>query len=233
MGNLLRTCRGASAAAAVSCALMLAAACSGPPPAHPHAAATPGPAQRPAAGSSPSARPAASSPMVPTPTPTLAPPSPAPSRSAAVLSSGRPCPTSALSASVGRANGAAGSIYYPLDFTNTSGEACTMFGYPGVSFVSGIAGRRLGGSALRNATFAPHTVLLSPGATAHASMQVIVAQNYPASTCKPATAHWLRVYPPDQFAATYVQFTAVTCTGAVPGGSTLGIYVVRPGSTGP
>jgi hypothetical protein len=108
-----------------------------------------------------------------------------------------------------------------------------MFGYPGVSFVSGIAGRQLGGSALRNATFAPHTVLLSPGATAHASMQVIVAQNYPASACKPVTAHWLRVYPPDQFTATYVQFTAVTCTGAVPGGSTLGIYVVRPGSTGP
>src|SRR6516225_4874064 len=32
-------------------------------------------------------------------------------------------------------NGAAGSIYYPLQFTNLSGHACTMRGFPGVSAV--------------------------------------------------------------------------------------------------
>jgi hypothetical protein len=108
-----------------------------------------------------------------------------------------------------------------------------MFGYPGVSFVTGISGSELGGAAARNATFASQTVTLAPGATAHASLQVVVAQNYPVSVCQPVTAHWLRIYPPDQFAPLYIKFTAVTCTGTAAGGSTLGIYVVRPGSTGP
>jgi hypothetical protein len=144
-----------------------------------------------------------------------------------------PCATSALRVGIGQANGAAGSIYYPLVFTNVSGTDCTMFGYPGVSFVSAISGRQLGGAAVRNPTFAPQPVTLSPGATAHASLQVVVAQNYPAAICHPVTAHRLRVYPPGQFAPLYLGFTAQTCTAHVPGGSTLGIYVVRPGSTGP
>jgi hypothetical protein len=131
------------------------------------------------------------------------------------------------------ANGAAGSIYYPLKFTNKSGTACTMFGYPGVSFVTRVSGRELGGAAVRNPTFAPHAVSLDPGATAHATLQVVIAQNYPRSLCHPVTAHWLRVYPPDQRAPLYVRFTAVTCTGKIQGGSTLGIYVVRRGATGP
>ena len=33
-------------------------------------------------------------------------------------------------------NGALGSIYYNLDFTNLSGHACTLVGYPGVSAVN-------------------------------------------------------------------------------------------------
>jgi hypothetical protein len=108
-----------------------------------------------------------------------------------------------------------------------------MFGYPGVSFVTGISGGQIGGAAVRNPTFAAQTVILGPGATAHATLQVVAAQDYPRASCKPVTAHWLRIYPPDQFAPLYVSFTAVTCTGNASGGSTLGIYVVRPGSTGP
>jgi hypothetical protein len=143
------------------------------------------------------------------------------------------CPTTALRVSVGSANGAAGSIYYPLDFTNVSGAACSMYGYPGVSFVAGVDGGELGGAAVRNATFGPSLVTLSPGAVAHASVQVVVAQNYPTSRCKPVTAHWLRVYPPGQYTPLYADLTAMTCTGSIPGGSTLGIYVVRPGANGP
>ena len=87
----------------------------------------------------------------------------------------------ALQVSVGGANGAAGSIYYPLDFTNISGAPCTMYGYPGVSFVSA-AGRRRSSAGRRSATppSGPALVTLAPGAVAHASVQVVVAQNYPA-----------------------------------------------------
>jgi hypothetical protein len=148
------------------------------------------------------------------------------------------CPAKALKVTIGRGNGAAGSVYYPLDFTNTGSVTCTMYGYPGVAFVTRAGGSPAGGTllgapAVRNSTLAGKLVTLSPGTTAHASLQVQVAQNYPVATCKPVTAHWLQVYPPGSFTARYLRFTAVTCTGKIPSRSTLGIYVVLPGATGP
>jgi uncharacterized protein DUF4232 len=148
------------------------------------------------------------------------------------------CPAKALKVTIGRGSGAAGSIYYPLDFTNSGSVNCTMYGYPGVAFVtkaggSAAGGTLLGAPAVRSSTLAGKLVTLAPGATAHASLQVQVAQNYPVATCKPVTAHWLQVYPPGSYAATYLRFTAVTCTGKIPSRSTLGIYVVLPGATGP
>jgi hypothetical protein len=239
----------ASAVAVIACAGALTAACSSP--AHPRAQSQPG-ASRLSSGASahaapsvmPSTTPAAipsssapgsSSTLPPVPQPAPAPvPAPAPSVTAiAAPSPLAPCSTAALRASVGSANGAAGSIYYPLDFTNISGTPCGLYGFPGVSFAAAPGGGQLGGAAIRNPTFRPALVTLAPGQVAHASVQVVVAQNYPASICKPATAHWLRVYPPGQFAPLYAGLTAVTCTGSIPSGSTLGIYVVRPGANGP
>lgn len=31
---------------------------------------------------------------------------------------------------------AAGSLYYPVNFTNTSDAPCTLYGYPGMSFIT-------------------------------------------------------------------------------------------------
>jgi hypothetical protein len=226
-----RSGRPAIAAAVIALSALLAAACGTTVPTR--VATQPDSAQlntsRPPRAPSPAG---SSSPAPASPAPTAAPSSAAPT-TAAPSPVPVPCTTSALHVGIGKANGAAGSIYYPLVFTNVSGTDCTMFGYPGVSFVSATSGRQLGGAAVRNPTFAPRPVTLSPGATAHASLQVVVAQNYPASICHPVIAHRLRVYPPGQFAPLYLGFTAQTCTAHVPGGSTLGIYVVRPGSTGP
>jgi hypothetical protein len=143
------------------------------------------------------------------------------------------CAPDALRLAIGPASGTAGSFYYPLQFTNVSGSACTMYGYPGVAFVTGPGGSPIGGAAVRDPAFASELVTLAPGAVAHASLQVAIAANYPANICDPVTAHWLQVYPPNQYSALYVPFTAQTCTGSIPSGSTLGIYVVRPGATGP
>jgi len=173
--------------------------------------------------------PHSSAPAMPSPSAT-APQVPATAPPAAAA---RACATGDLRLSVGPANGAAGSIYYPLLFTNTSGAACTMYGYPGVALVSQPGGSVVGAPAVRNPTFPKHVVTLAPGAIAHASLQVAVAANYPASQCKPATAHWLQVFPPGSYTALYAGFTAQTCTGHVGDGSTLGIYVVRTGATGP
>jgi Protein of unknown function (DUF4232) len=218
--------------------LALLAACSGTggqpqsggasrlPAAGAHAAPSVLPSTTPAGSPSPAP---ATAPPVPAAGPPTGPAAgtPAPPRAAGGCASG------ALRVSVGTASGAAGSIYYPLDFRNTSAASCTLLGYPGVSFVASPGAGQLGGAAVRNPAFQPTLVTLAPGAVAHASVQVVVAQNYPASLCKPVTAHWLRVYPPGQFAPVYARLTAQTCTGAIPGGSTLGIYVVRPGANGP
>jgi hypothetical protein len=144
-----------------------------------------------------------------------------------------PCGTSGLRLSVGPADGAAGSVYYPLLFTNVSGATCTLYGYPGVALARQDGGSTVGSAAIRNPAFAGELVTLAPGAVAHTSLQVAEAANYPAADCKPVTAHWLQVFPPGQYTALYVAFTVQTCTGPVPSGSTLGIYVVRPGATGP
>jgi hypothetical protein len=115
-----------------------------------------------------------------------------------------------------QANGAAGSAYYPLNFTNTSAKPCEMYGYPGVSFVTaaGGAGTQIGAAALRSAAFTKLAVRLAPGASAHAWLKVTIAANYPASTCNPVTADWLKVYPPGETVAGYVSQTFSACDSA-------------------
>jgi hypothetical protein len=205
------------------------------------ATACSGAASPPKSGDSPAQRQAAArqAAQVKPPSPTTAPQA-SPSGSASQQPGGSAppsgaagCAPGALRLAVGPASGTAGSFYYALQFTNVSGSACTMYGYPGVAFVTGPGGNAIGGPAVRDPAFPSELVTLAPGAVAHASLQVAIAANYPANICDPATAHWLQVYPPNQYTALYVEFTAQTCTGSVPRGSTLGIYVVRPGATGP
>jgi hypothetical protein len=144
----------------------------------------------------------------------------------------QPCATSALKATTGQPEGAAGSSYYPIDFTNNSGASCTLHGYPGVSFVTGQGGSQIGAAAVRDATSVPALVTLAPGATAHATLQVVDANNYPSSKCTIVKAHWLKIYPPDQFTALYVSFSAQTCSGGVNATHILSIQTVQPGATG-
>jgi hypothetical protein len=119
-----------------------------------------------------------------------------------------------LTVDVSQADSGAGSTYYPLDFTNTSGTSCALYGYPGVSFVTTPVGggRQIGAAALRGTAFAKVTVTLAPGQTAHAWLKVGTAGNYPSSSCQPATAGGLRVYPPGQTAAGYVSHRFSACS---------------------
>ncbi len=134
-------------------------------------------------------------------------------------SSSRACATSALRGSLPAIGDAAsGHFYYPLGLTNDSTASCTLYGYPGVSFVTGPGGSQIGAAATR-ATSAyvfqaqpPQTVTLGPGQTAQAGLQLVTYGDFPASECGVVTAHWLRVYPPDQTAPLYINFTAQTCS---------------------
>jgi Protein of unknown function (DUF4232) len=148
----------------------------------------------------------------------------APSRSAP------PCRTSALRVSVSASQGAAaGSSYYPIVFTNISGAACTLFGYPGVSFVAGAGGSQIGIPATENPAHPRQLITLAPGQAGHAELQVVNAENYPPANCGMVTAHWLRVYPPNQTAPLYATFTAQTC--AKPR-TILTVETVQPGTSG-
>jgi len=140
------------------------------------------------------------------------------------------CPTSALHLSIGTGNGAAGSIYYPLVFTNASGSPCTLFGFPGVSFVTGIGGSRIGHAATRNSDAPRQTVTLAPGGVAHATLQVVQALNFPSAKCQLTTAHWLKVYPPNQTQPVYLNFTAKTCAAKGKDVRVLNVAPVRPGA---
>ncbi len=167
------------------------------------------------------------SPSTATPTPTGSPtPTPTPTSSGPA-----PCPTSALKVAMGQGNGAAGSTYYPLDFTNDSGGACTLFGYPGVSFVTSVGGGQIGRAASRNPAFASELVTIAAGGVAHTTLQVVNAENFPHAACHLATAHWLKIYPPNQTAPLYLRFTARTCSGQARSVNILAVEAVRPGSS--
>ena len=155
-------------------------------------------------------------------------PAPTPSSSSAGVAA---CATSALHVAVpsGSGNAAAGSSYYPIQFSNTSSSPCTLYGYPGVSFVGAVGGSQIGAAATRNSAFAAKLISLSPGQTVHATLQVVDAMNYPSGGCGPVTAHWLKIYPPNQTAPLYVSFTAQTCSKPK---TVLSVQTVQTGSSG-
>jgi hypothetical protein len=121
--------------------------------------------------------------------------------------------------------GAAGSVYYKLEFTNLSARPCTLRGYPGVSAVD-LAGRRLGAAASREAFSQPSTVTLTRGATATATLRIVEAGNFPASACREVAAAGLRVFPPGQAVSKVVPFPFQVCSRA--GQGVLAVRVVTP-----
>jgi Protein of unknown function (DUF4232) len=137
------------------------------------------------------------------------------------------CATSVLSGSLGSAGAAAGSTYYSIEFTNTSSSACTLYGYPGVSFVTA-SGSQVGTPATEDAVYPRQLVTLAPGATAHAELGVATAQNYPSSTCSPVSVSRLKVYPPGQTAALFLAISTTACSN--PSVSILTVQTVQPGA---
>jgi hypothetical protein len=121
-----------------------------------------------------------------------------------------------------QSDGTAGSIYYPLEFTNLSRTTCYLYGHPGVSAVTA-AGHQLGRSARWNPG-TPEVVNLAPGATAHALLQYLAVQVSPA--CHPANATELKVYPPDQTSSGSAFWDFASCTT---GPAYLAAGVIQPG----
>jgi Domain of unknown function (DUF4232) len=107
---------------------------------------------------------------------------------------------------LGVGGGTAGSIYYPLEFSNVGHRACTLSGYPGVS-AFGNGGGQIGPAATRN-TQNHGTVTLAPGATAHAILRVV---DWGALCSKEVAADGLKVYPPGETRSEPVPFSFGAC----------------------
>lgn len=110
-------------------------------------------------------------------------------------------------------NGAAGTIFYKLSFTNLSGHACTLRGYPGVSAIS-LRGRMLGHAAVRPTGARIRTVTIANGHSASATVGIVQAGNF--ANCHLVTAAGLRVYPPNQRASRTVPFPFQACSNTGP-----------------
>jgi hypothetical protein len=137
------------------------------------------------------------------------------------------CPTTVLIVSLGHGSGAAGSSYYPIEFTNASATTCSLYGYPGVSFVAA-SGAQIGAAAAEDPTYPRMLVTLTPDSTVHAELRITDAQNYPPSTCDPVTVHQLRIFPPGQITAVYVGMTAMGCSNTSV--QVLSVQTIQPGS---
>jgi hypothetical protein len=119
-------------------------------------------------------------------------------------------------------NGAAGSSYYNLNFTNLSGHTCTLQGYPGVSGVS-LTNHQVGSSAARSNAIGASTITLTSARTAKGLesssshntatviLQITEVENYPVATCSQISAAGLRVYPPGQTASKVIAFPFAAC----------------------
>jgi len=126
-----------------------------------------------------------------------------------------------------RANGAAGSIYYPLDFTNVSSRTCFLVGWPGVS-ATNQGGAQLGSAAQRDSSVPRKVVTIAPGASAHAVLRYVDVQIDPTAGCRQKTATFLKVFAPDQSKFNQAFFDNAVCS--VKGRIYMTISRIEPGA---
>jgi uncharacterized protein DUF4232 len=122
------------------------------------------------------------------------------------------CATRDLQVKAGVAQGAAGSTYQVIVFTNISNATCTMYGYPGVSLASGKPVTQVGMAASRSTVAGPTVVTLAPGKAGNALLRITEALNYPSNTCSPAKTAYLQIYPPNQTTAIYLAYATTGCS---------------------
>jgi hypothetical protein len=174
-----------------------------------------------AAASSASASPSAAAPTGPASSAAVNP--------NAAGSGGTPgCATRDLKATVGVAQGAAGSVYQVIDFTNIGTASCSLYGYPGIALAGGSPVTQIGAAASRSPQAGPALVTLKPGAVANTLLRITEAQNYPTSKCSPAASTYLQIYPPNQTTPIYLGYKSTGCSAT--GVNLLTVSVVQSGA---
>ncbi|MGH9021008.1 MAG: DUF4232 domain-containing protein [Acidimicrobiales bacterium] len=138
------------------------------------------------------------------------------------------CTPSQISVSLGHSNGAAGTIYYPIVFTNT-GATCVIWGLPHIQPVAGSPRVALGPAAHSESMGempARHTI--SKGQSVSVDFGVTESGNFTASTCVAKNATGVRVFIPGFVTAHYLTLKISVCTKR----SSTSTRLLTPGSTG-
>jgi hypothetical protein len=138
------------------------------------------------------------------------------------------CATRDLKATVGVAQGAAGSVYQVIDFTNIGTASCSLYGYPGIALAGGSPVTQIGAAASRSPQAGPALVTLAPGAVGNTLLRITQAQNYPTSKCSPMASTYLQIYPPNQTTPIYLGYKSTGCSAT--GVNLLTVSVVQSGA---
>ncbi len=117
------------------------------------------------------------------------------------------CPTSQLRVAFAPGQGAAGTFYSGIVFTNRGTTRCSIAGYPGVSLLDSQR-QIIDQPAQRNPQ--PLTyVLLDPGKSATATLTV--NPNYCSNIRPPGQASFIRVFPPGERADVVISADLIAC----------------------
>jgi hypothetical protein len=149
----------------------------------------------------PSARSPVTSPKLST-TSTLAPVPVVTSTTAISAAAAPSCSSSQVQVSAGSGQGATGNWAFPIIFRNVSRKVCSLYGYPGVSWVTA-SGALIGVPAreVHDPASPAATVNLSPGGTAYAMVMVPTVANQQLVGCRSIQAAGIRVYAPGSSSA--------------------------------
>lgn len=122
------------------------------------------------------------------------------------------CEPSQLRVSVARPQGTAGTIYYPIVFTNRGG-ACWIWGVPGIQPVVGAKRHPLGPPATNESVGKmPARHLLGHGAAVSVGYGVAESGNDPAATCRARNASGVLVTLAPFIRPTYLALRISVCT---------------------
>lgn len=166
---------------------------------------------------------------VPSTTSSTAPSKPTSSTQLQSAQSDELCKSDDLELSLGQGEGAAGTVWRPLRFTNISASSCVLHGFPGVSFVAGDDGHQVGAAAYRDGTKGA-AVTLATGQTAYAAVGFTQVANYDPAECEPTKVRGLRVYPPQETRSMYLAYPTTGCANEKLDGNQLKVQTIRAGS---
>jgi hypothetical protein len=137
------------------------------------------------------------------------------------------CRTASMAVSLGPAEGAAGTVYRPLRFTNTSARPCFVHGFPGVSYVAGDLYTQIGPAAEEEGEKGM-PLTLPPRAVASAKLGLVKVGTFDPSLCHGVPVRGLRVYLPGDIASEFVALPGRACSGKI-NGAPLRVRSIVPG----